>query len=158
MQRSYVAIIERARDGYGVFFPDLPGCASFGETVADAAANAYVAAQAHAALTAEYREELPPPRATDKIPADPDVDEEARLLVPIEIGDKPVRVNVSLSISALAALDRTAKELSLSRSGAVAHLALSRRSSQDPDRSKSTPLRPKRLETGMKRASKGSPS
>lgn len=132
MQRFYVAIIERARNGYGVFFPDLLGCTSFGETIADAAANAYVAAQAHAALTMEHGEELPPPRTPDHIPADPEVDEAARLLVPVEISDEPVRVNISLPVSALAALDRTAKELSLSRSGAIAHLALTRDSRKPP--------------------------
>jgi predicted RNase H-like HicB family nuclease len=126
MQRFYVAVIERARKGYGVFFPDLPGCTSFGDTVAAAAANAFVAAQAHAALTAEHGEKLPPPRSPDLVPADPDVTEEARLLVPVETSDEPIRVNISLPASALAALDRTAKELSLSRSGAIAHLALAR--------------------------------
>jgi predicted RNase H-like HicB family nuclease len=30
----YPAIIERGRCGYGVSFPDLPGCTSAGETVA----------------------------------------------------------------------------------------------------------------------------
>ncbi|HEX4078851.1 MAG TPA: type II toxin-antitoxin system HicB family antitoxin [Rhizomicrobium sp.] len=126
MQRFYVAVIERARKGYGVYFPDLPGCTSYGETVAEAAANALVAAQVHVALSAEHGEELPTPRAPDRIPADPDVDEEARLLVPVEISNEPVRVNISLPAAALAALDRAARELSLSRSGAIAHLALAR--------------------------------
>ena len=70
MQRFYTAIIEKASKGYGVFFPDLPGCTSFGETVEKAAANAFVAAQAHAALAGEYGEKLPAPRAPDQIPAE----------------------------------------------------------------------------------------
>ncbi len=126
MQRFYVAIIEKARDGFGVFFPDLPGCTSFGETIEKAAANAFMAAQTHAALADEYGEKLAAPRAPDQIPADPDVKEKARLLIPVESGDEPVRVNISLPSSALEALDRTAKELSLTRSGAIAYLALER--------------------------------
>jgi predicted RNase H-like HicB family nuclease len=126
MQRFYTAIIEKASKGYGVFFPDLPGCTSFGETVEKAAANAFVAAQAHVALAGEYGEKLPAPRAPDQIPADPEVKEKARLLIPVESGDEPVRVNISLPSAALEALDRTAKELSLTRSGAIAHLAMSR--------------------------------
>ena len=126
MQQFYVAIIEKARGGFGVFFPDLPGCTSFGPTIAKAAENAYVAAQAHAALTQEYGEELPRARTPEQISIDPDVQEKARLLVPVEVGEEPVRVNISLPASALAALDRTAKELSLTRSGAIAHLALAR--------------------------------
>jgi predicted RNase H-like HicB family nuclease len=126
MQRFYTAIIEKAKDGFGVFFPDLPGCTSFGETVEKAAANAYVAVQAHVALAAEYGDKLPAPRAPDQIPPDPDVKEKARLFIPIESGDEPVRVNISLPSAALEALDRTAKELSLTRSGAIAHLAMTR--------------------------------
>lgn len=96
MQQFYVAIIEKARQGYGVFFPDLPGCTSFGATVSEAAKNAYVAAQAHAALTQEYGEKLPSARSPDEIAFDPEVKEQARLLVPIEVGEEPVRVNISL--------------------------------------------------------------
>jgi predicted RNase H-like HicB family nuclease len=40
MQQLYVAIIEKASHGFGVHFPDLPGCTSFGATLDDTAANA----------------------------------------------------------------------------------------------------------------------
>jgi predicted RNase H-like HicB family nuclease len=126
MQQFYVAIIEKAAHGFGVFFPDLPGCTSFGETIEDAAANAFVAAQAHVALSEEYGDTLPSPRPLDRIPTERGVKEKARVLIPVETGSEAVRVNISLPASALAALDRTAKELSLSRSGAIAHLAFSR--------------------------------
>ncbi|HTQ12496.1 MAG TPA: type II toxin-antitoxin system HicB family antitoxin [Rhizomicrobium sp.] len=126
MQRFYTAIVETARDGFGVFFPDLPGCTSFGRTVEEAAGNAYSAAQAHVALSQEYGDTIPDARAPDAIPRERDVKEKARLLIPVEMADEPVRVNISLPGSALEALDRTAKELSLSRSGAIAYLALER--------------------------------
>ena len=124
MQRFYTAVIEKAKDGYGVFFPDLPGCTSFGKTVEEAAANAYTAAQAHVAVSREYGDTIAEPRAPDAIRAERGVKEKARLLIPVEIADEPVRVNISLPATALEALDRTAKELSLSRSGAIAYLAL----------------------------------
>jgi predicted RNase H-like HicB family nuclease len=126
MQRFYTAIIEKAKDGFGVFFPDLPGCTSFGRTVEEAASGAYTAAQAHVALSQEYGDAIPAARATDAIPAERGVKEKARLLIPVEIGEEPVRVNISLPGAALEALDRTAKELSLSRSGAIAYLAMER--------------------------------
>ena len=126
MQRFYTAIIEKAKDGFGVFFPDLPGCTSFGRSVEEAASNAYSAAQAHVALSREYGDPVPEPRAPDAIPAERGVKEKARLLIPVETADEPVRVNISLPGAALEALDRTAKELSLSRSGAIAYLALDR--------------------------------
>lgn len=126
MQRFYTAIIEKAKDGFGVFFPDLPGCTSFGKTVEEAAANAYTAAQAHVALSREYGDTIAAPRAPDAIPAERGVKEKARLLIPVELADEPVRVNISLPAAALEALDRTAKELSLSRSGAISYLAMGR--------------------------------
>ena len=135
MQQFYLAIIGKAPHGYGVFFPDLPGCTSFGATVEEAARNAYVAAQGHAAVTQEYGESLPKARSPEEIPFDPEIKEAARLLVPVEAGDKPVRVNISLPASALEALDRTAKELSLTRSGAIAHLAFAREASAKSARS-----------------------
>jgi predicted RNase H-like HicB family nuclease len=126
MQRFYTAIIEQAKGGFGVFFPDLPGCTSFGRTVEEAASNAYGAAQAHVALSQEYGDTIPEARAPDAIPRERDVKEKARLLIPVELAEEPVRVNISLPGAALEALDRAAKELSLSRSGAIAYLALER--------------------------------
>jgi len=37
---SYPAIIEKGKDGFGVWFPDIDGCTSAGDTVAQAIANA----------------------------------------------------------------------------------------------------------------------
>jgi len=135
MQQFYLAIIGKARHGYGVVFPDLPGCTSFGMTVLEAARNAHVAAQGHVAVTQEYGEKLPKARSPEEIPYDPEIKEEARLLILVETGEEPVRVNISLPASALEALDRTARELSLTRSGAIAHLAFAREASAKSARS-----------------------
>jgi predicted RNase H-like HicB family nuclease len=151
MQHFYTAIVEKGREGFGVFFPDLPGCTSFGTTLSEAAKNAYVAAQAHAALTQEYGESLPQPRSPDDIPRDPDVREKARLLIPIEIDQQPVRVNISLPAAALAALDRTAQELSLTRSGAIAHLALLREARAGRLVGRAKPARKRRKTAAKKR-------
>ena len=32
---TYLAIFEPSADGYGVFFPDLPGCISFGKNISE---------------------------------------------------------------------------------------------------------------------------
>ena len=137
MQRFYTAIIEKTKDGFGVFFPDLPGCTSFGKTIEQAAINAFSAAQAHVALSREYGDPIAEPRATDQIPAEKGVKEKVRLLIPVEMSDEPVRVNISLPGAALEALDRTAKELSLSRSGAIAYLALERETGRSATTTKS---------------------
>lgn len=61
MARYYPAIIEPAAEGFGVFFPDLPGCTSAGATVQEAACNAEEALQAHIDLAAEHGEAIPEP-------------------------------------------------------------------------------------------------
>jgi len=33
---TYLAVFEPSKDGFGVYFPDLPGCISFGKTFEDA--------------------------------------------------------------------------------------------------------------------------
>lgn len=44
---TYLAVLEPAEDGYGVFFPDLPGCISFGKTIQEAQEMAAEAAGLH---------------------------------------------------------------------------------------------------------------
>jgi len=82
----YPAIIERSADGFGVFFPDLPGCVSAGDTVQEAARNAAEALDMHLMGMAEDGEEAPAPSELDAIQHDPEVDEAARVLVSVERG------------------------------------------------------------------------
>ncbi|HVE23103.1 MAG TPA: type II toxin-antitoxin system HicB family antitoxin [Acidocella sp.] len=76
-----MAIIERSSDGFGVFFPDVDGCTSAGDTVEEATANASEALNSHLALCLEDGEALPEARDSDAIERDPDVDEVARVLI-----------------------------------------------------------------------------
>ena len=85
MARYYPAIIEPASEGYGVYFPDVPGCTSAGATVQEAARNAEEALQAHLDLTAEHGEIIPAPSELDAIVAEPGVVEAARVLVRAEV-------------------------------------------------------------------------
>ena len=48
LNMTYLAILESAEDGgYGISFPDLPGCFSFGENLAEAQQMAAEAASLH---------------------------------------------------------------------------------------------------------------
>ncbi len=120
MARYYPAIIERAADGYGVFFPDLPGCTSAGATVQDAAENAEEALQAHIDLAAEHGDPIPPPSALDAIPRESDVIEVARVLVRADPPGRSVRVNITLQEDLLAAMERYASRTGYSRCGLLA--------------------------------------
>jgi len=118
--RYYPAIIERGEGGFGVFFPDVPGCTSFGQSPEEAARNAEAALQGHLDLTAEHGEQLPVPSDLLALERDPEVEEVARLLVRADVGSKAVRVNITLPEDLLLAVDRFAKQHGFTRSGLLA--------------------------------------
>jgi len=56
---TYLAVLEPSNDGYGVFFPDIPGCISFGTDIEEAQANAKEALELHVYGMEKSGEELP---------------------------------------------------------------------------------------------------
>jgi predicted RNase H-like HicB family nuclease len=131
MVRYYPAIIEHAEGGFGVFFPDLPGCTSAGASLQEAARNAEEALQAHIDLTAEHGEAVADPSDLDQIGTEPDVAEVGRILVRAELPSRSVRVNITLPEELLSALDRYAARTGHSRSRLLA-LAVRERMQRDP--------------------------
>ena len=67
----YVSFIHRDAAGYGVSFPDFPGCVSVGETVDDAVRHGGQALAFHVDGLVDDREAIPSPRSIDAIKADP---------------------------------------------------------------------------------------
>ncbi len=115
----YPAIVERAGNGFSVFFPDLPGCTSAGSTLQQAALNAEEALAGHLIVAAQYGDEVSDPTSLDQLELDPDVEEIARILVRAERPGKSVRLNITLDEGLVAAIDRVAKN----RSGFLAEAA-----------------------------------
>ncbi|MSO77819.1 MAG: hypothetical protein EXQ87_13075, partial [Alphaproteobacteria bacterium] len=77
----YPAIVERALSGgYGVFFPDLPGCVSAGANEQEAAEGAEEALALHLAGLIEDGDPLPKPTRLDQVVVEPDIAVAARLL------------------------------------------------------------------------------
>ena len=118
--RYFAAIVEKSSDGYGVFFPDLPGCTSAGTTVQEAALNAEEALQAHIELSMEHGDAIPEPSELDEIVVDAEVVEAARILVRADPPGRTVRVNITLPEDLLAVVDRYAERTGYSRSGLFA--------------------------------------
>ncbi|MBB3346049.1 type II toxin-antitoxin system HicB family antitoxin [Sphingomonas sp. BK069] len=104
----YPAILERGAQGYGAFFPDLPGCVSAGATAQEAALGAEEALGGHLAVMVAHGDVLPEPSELDALARDPEVDEVARLLVRGERPGRAVRVQVSIEEGLLARIDRVA--------------------------------------------------
>jgi predicted RNase H-like HicB family nuclease len=108
----YPAIIERAGEGYSLFFPDLPGCTSYGATVTEAALNAEEALDGHLLVSAQYGDEVADPSALEDVEQDPEVDEVVRLLVRADKPGKAIRLNITMDEGLVAAIDRVAKNRS----------------------------------------------
>lgn len=115
----YPAIIERAGEGFSIFFPDLPGCTSAGATEQQACLNAEEALAGHLLVSAQHGEAVGQPSALDDLARDPDVDEVGRLLVRVEKPGRAVRLNITLDEGLVASIDRVAKN----RSGFLADAA-----------------------------------
>ena len=95
MPRYYPAVIERGTGGFGVFFPDLPGCTSAGSTIQDAARNAEEALQAHLDLMAKHGEPIPNASELDGLQLEADIDAVAWVLVRAEMPATPLQLQRS---------------------------------------------------------------
>jgi len=71
----YIAIIEDAGPDHavGVWFPDLPGCASAGDDIDDALRNAPETLELFAESYEADGRPLPPPRTLTELKNDPDI-------------------------------------------------------------------------------------
>ncbi len=102
MQKSatYFAVFEPCADGYGVYFPDLPGCASMGDDFTTAMKGAQEALGLHLWGMEDDHEEIPAPSA----PPFEDVPSGSLLgavtvypdLVRQEMMSRAIRTNVSI--------------------------------------------------------------
>ena len=70
----YPAVVERAGKTYSVYFPDLPGCTSAGDTVQQAVLNAEEALTAHLLECSREGDEVGEPSDLGAIDVDPEVD------------------------------------------------------------------------------------
>ena len=79
----YVAIVEEEEGkAIGVWFPDLPGCVSAGDTLDEAMLNAAEALELWAEAMVESGQKIPPARSLADLKADPGVAEDlARYMV-----------------------------------------------------------------------------
>jgi len=76
----YIAIVEDAGPdtAIGIWFPDLPGCFSAGDSIDDALRNAEEALALYAESVHEEGRTLPPPRTLSELRNDPEAAEDIR--------------------------------------------------------------------------------
>ncbi len=124
----YVSFIHRDDVGYGVSFPDFPGCVAVGKTVDEAVSHACEALAFHVEGLSEDGEPIPPPRSIDAIKRDPELADWRRgadiVLVPLLLDrGSSRRVNISLDRGLLEAIDDEAKQRRMTRSAFLATAA-----------------------------------
>ncbi len=119
-KETYVAMFEVAEDSYGVSFPDLPGCVSFGVTAVEAVRNAEEALSLHLEGMAEDNEPLPEPSSLDDLLKSHAIESASGDVVwvgvTVEAPDEPERVNLYLTKSLLERVDAHAKAAGVNRS------------------------------------------
>jgi predicted RNase H-like HicB family nuclease len=130
MTSHYVAIIEKDPDSaFGVWFPDVEGCFSAGDTLEQASANAVAALRQHVEVLESAGRPVPAARSVDKVRDDADVSEAlaagALLLVVPLLADagRTVRINVSLDKGLVDQIDAAASARGVTRSAFLAQAA-----------------------------------
>ena len=133
--RSYYAVFAPEADGkVSVWFPDVPGCATWGDSMESAFAHAMDALEGHLEALADDGDPLPAPSAYeaawDKVRGDFEKEGESMpggtilQLVPVpDVQEKPMRINVSLRKSTLGMIDRKAELAGMTRSGFLSKAA-----------------------------------
>ena len=124
----YVSFIHRDDAGYGVSFPDFPGCVSVGDSVDDAVRRGCEALAFHVEGLRDDGEVIPLPRSIDSIKADPELADWREgadlVLIPLLVDrGSSRRVNISLDRGLLEAIDDEAKQRRMTRSAFLATAA-----------------------------------
>ncbi len=107
---TYVGVVERGAHGFGVFFPDVPGCVSTGDSLFTAMQNGERALGAHIELLAQEGEEVP--ESSSEVTVDDDVDVASYFLAHVELPGRTVRLNVTMDEALVARIDRVARNRS----------------------------------------------
>jgi predicted RNase H-like HicB family nuclease len=123
MMIVYHAVVHKDEDSaWGVHFPDLPGCFSAADDLANVQANA-----SEAVMLYLEGEKAPEPSAIEKIRdmAADDLAEGAFLLaVPyVYVSNRPQRINISIDRGVLDAIDAAATARKLTRSAFLTEAA-----------------------------------
>lgn len=127
---NYVAVIEKEPDSaFGVWFPDVEGCFSAGDTLDEAVANAAAALRQHVEAVESAGRHISPARSVDEVRRDEDVaaaiEGGAVLFVVPLLADagRTVRINISLDKALVDQIDSAADARGLTRSAFLAQAA-----------------------------------
>ena len=124
MITEYIALAEKVSDGYTVYFPDVLGCGSAGDTLEQARHNARDALLVHLELMLEHWEDIPKVSTLDEVAKLPE-SKSALLLNILTIipTKKAQRINITLDRDLLEGIDKLASRQHKTRSALLAEAA-----------------------------------
>jgi predicted RNase H-like HicB family nuclease len=130
MPTHYVAVIEKEPDtAFGVWFPDVEGCFSAGDTVEEAVTNAAAALRQHVEAVESAGRRVASARSIDEVLLDEDVAasiEAGAVLFAVPLladAGRTVRINISLDKALVDRIDSAATARGLTRSAFLAQAA-----------------------------------
>jgi predicted RNase H-like HicB family nuclease len=130
MSTHYVAVVEKDADSaFGVWFPDVDGCFSAGDTLDEAVVNAGTALRQHAEALQSAGKDVPNARDVEAVLHDKDVKAAVKtgaLLFAVPLladAGRTVRINVSLDKALVDQIDEAAEARGLTRSAFIAQAA-----------------------------------
>jgi predicted RNase H-like HicB family nuclease len=99
MRRTYFGVIEAGEAGYGIYFPDFPGCVSGGDDVEHLVAMGHEALQFHIKGMVEDGDIIPAPTLPDldrERAETPEADLRSLIAIEVEIPNYPASIEVSV--------------------------------------------------------------
>jgi predicted RNase H-like HicB family nuclease len=128
--KQYIAVVEKDPDSaFGVWFPDVEGCFSAGDTLDEASSNAAAALRQHVEALESAGRPVPTARPTDEVMRDKDVRKsvsKGAILFAVPLlsdAGRTVRINVSLDKGLVEQIDTAASKRGLTRSAFLAQAA-----------------------------------
>jgi predicted RNase H-like HicB family nuclease len=130
MSTHYIAVIEKdAESAFGVWFPDVEGCFSAGDTVEEAVTNAGMALRQHVEAIESAGRSVPRARSIDDVILDEEVAasiETGAILFAVPLladAGRTVRINISLDKALVDQIDLAASKRGLTRSAFLSQAA-----------------------------------
>lgn len=118
MTKRYCTALIYAEDegGYSVFFPEVPGCQTCGDTLEEALRMADGALSGHLETLIELGDPVPEPSPPEGVPDDPEFGPATfRYVVPFEAPSREVPANVTIEEELLARIDAAAAARDMTR-------------------------------------------